>query len=159
MPNDNRLSFEIINGKFPLIDLTIKSLNGDTIISLEKNYISSEISTDIKPKRRPGKFQLVLTNQALSLIPSWIKRQHMLHDTDFFATQEHTLFDIEVVEPGLVKINGIWMYKDTALVISPNGMSVIRRGNEAPITFKGEGSKSILRYRGPISLPLFGLFP
>ncbi len=111
LPNNNKLSLEIVNGDIALIDLVIRTLDGNTIISMSKNYIEYKLKEGIDIRRRPGKFQLVLTEQALNLIPPWVTQQHLRVDTDYFATHEHILIDIEVLEPGLVRIYGIWMDK------------------------------------------------
>lgn len=156
LPNNNKLSLEIIDSDIAMIDLVIKALDGNTIIKMSKNYIEYKLKEGIDIRRRPGKFQLVLTDQALNLVPSWITQQHLRIDTDYFATHEHILIDIEVLEPGLVRMYGIWMDKEIAVVSSPVGLSFIRRNGTLPLTFVGEGTKSIIKC---ISVRLFDLLP
>lgn len=154
---NQRLEFEVIDNDIIMINFVIKSLEGKILLKMIKNYIKyNQIGDDIEIRKRTGKFQLILKNEARKLIPDWITHQHLSHGSDYFATLEYTLIDIEVIEPGLVRIFGVWMDKEKAVVISPLGMSVLRRNGEmGMITLTGEGKTSVLRYIGPINEHLF----
>jgi hypothetical protein len=154
-----RLEFEVIDSDIVLIDFTMKSLEGETLLKMTKNHIKyNKLNDDIEVRARAGKFQLILKNEARKLIPTWITRPHLLHGSDYFATQEYNLIDIEVLEPGLVRIYGVWMDKVKAVVISPIGISILGRDNEeVSLTLAGEGKESVLRYVGPINGRLFNI--
>jgi hypothetical protein len=120
------------------------------------NALYNQLSDGIEIRTRPGKFQLILKNEARKLIPTWITRSHILSGSDYFATQEYTFIDIEVIEPGLVRIFGVWVDKEKAIVISPLGISLLRQDNKgAPLTLVGAGKESVLYYAGPINKHLF----
>jgi hypothetical protein len=155
---NQRLEFEVIDNDIILVDFVIKSLKGETLLKMTKNYIKyNQFDDNIEIRRRAGKFQIILKNEARKLIPIWVTRPHLLHGSDYFATQEYTLIDIEVIEPGLVRIFGVWMDKNKAVVISSMGISILRRNEEGVLTLAGAGKESVLRYIGPINEHLFNI--
>ncbi len=51
LPNNNKLSLEIIDSDIAMIDLVIKALDGNTIIKMSKNYIEYKLKEGIDIRR------------------------------------------------------------------------------------------------------------
>jgi len=63
---------------------------------------------------------------------------------------------VSVLEPSLVKVEGVWMNGDTGIIITEGGASFLKKGDPQPLTIAGAGKDTILDWRGPITSALFG---
>lgn len=62
---------------------------------------------------------------------------------------------LEVLEPGLVRVEGIWATHEHAVVITHSSLSFMWPGLLRPVSIMGDGSDSILNWQGPITESMF----
>lgn len=156
-PRGRLLNMHFINGKL-ILDVSINNLENKLVFEIEKNYITYVLQENIEIRERTGKFQVILTGNSKNLIPQWIKNQHMKQDSSFFSSNEYKLFDIEVLEPGLIQIQGIWILSpNLALIITDKAISFLRLGMREPISLIGEGKKTILKWTGVPNSSFFNI--
>jgi hypothetical protein len=80
-------------------------------------------------------------------------------DSTFAADDRIVALDIEVMKPGLVRVQGCWPDGDVGVVITENAFSFCTRGKREPVSMVGDGEGSVLMYAGPITTALFGFGP
>jgi hypothetical protein len=149
LPNKNRLVLKVIDEDILSLDASICLSNEENIFKMTNNVIKYKKNDGIEVRRRTGKFQLILSGEALKMIPNWIINQHLLSGSDYFATSEYKLIDIEVIEPGLVKIQGIWMDQETAIVVSPTNLSFINKNAFGTMHLVGKGLQTVILSSAP----------
>ena len=87
----------------------------------------------------------------------WALEQLRHHEPDFAADGRLAVVDIEVLEPGLVRIQGIWNGRDHVVVITGASLSFLHRHRPGPISIYGAGAESVLFWTGPITTSMFGV--
>jgi hypothetical protein len=80
-----------------------------------------------------------------------------VQEPDFPRGGNLTLLDLEVIEPNLVKVQGIWICRARAVIITDSRISFLDPERREPISIIGERASSILKWSGPISAALFSL--
>ena len=151
----NSLSFRIVDGEILLVDLHIRSLDGQEVVRVSNNhwYIPHP-STRVD--QVPGHVLVSALNIA-SFIPTWMVGVMREYEPEFGADGTVRVLEIEVVKPGVVRVQGIWVEGDVAIVITARSLNLIRPGLERPISLVGAGESSVLLWRGPINKAMFGV--
>jgi hypothetical protein len=92
-----------------------------------------------------------------NFMPTWALKQMRQHEPEFAPDNVLTLLDLEVLEPGLVRVQGVWS-KDyrTLVVITPTTLSFVKADLVRPLSLMGDGAASVLYYVGPLTTALFG---
>ena len=152
-PN-NRLSFSIIDGDIMLIDLELESHQGHAVVRLTKGHIRVR-DPNVTVQQRPGHIRITapLTE---AYLPTWALDRLRVQEPTYAADNRITLLEIEVMEPGLVKVQGVWAHGDRVVVITDQRLAFIWPQLQQPLSMIGEGAASVLMYVGPISAALFG---
>jgi hypothetical protein len=125
LSQSNRMSFRVVEGDIFFLNLTVADTAGHEIVRVTDNHLSRAVMEPIRLDRRTGKYQITApaTNE---YIPSWVvaqfekgNRPQELHRDGRF-----TLLDLEVVDRGVVKIQGVWVEGDRAIVIQRQSISI-----------------------------------
>ena len=77
-------------------------------------------------------------------------------EAGFAADGRVTILELEVLRPGLVRVQGIWTAPGRAVVITRRRLYLVTPEPQ-PIIFEGRGAGSVLKWEGPISMAMFGL--
>lgn len=151
----NRLSFRVADGEIVLIDLAVRRLDGREAIRVTDNYVQSEPRDGTAFAQVPGRVQLAASDVS-DFLPEWMLRVMRAHDPPFGAGGVTPVAELEVVKPGVVRVQGIWVDGDVAVIITPDSLNFVRPGLLRPISLVGEGEASVLRWAGPIGGAMFG---
>jgi hypothetical protein len=151
----NRLSFRIVDGEILLVDLEVRSLDGREAVRVKDNYVRSEPREGITFAQVPGRVQLAASNVG-DFLPEWMVQVMRAHDATFGTTEVTSVAHLEVVRPGVVRVQGIWVDQDVAVIITRHSLNFLRPGLVRPISLIGEGEDSVLHWAGPIGAAMFG---
>lgn len=154
LSTNNRLSFRLINEDIFLINLEITSLDGKTVISVVENHVKYELEGKVNYDRRAGKLRLTALFSD-DLLPDWALSQIQQEYPDFASDGILLLLDVEVIAPGLVRIQGIWPSCESAVLITEHTLSLLRPGLERPISLLGDGENSLIVWEGSIVESMF----
>jgi len=149
----SRLKLRVADGEFTRIDLTVSTPDGVPLLQVVENDVRV-LDGRARYARRTGRLSLTAPN-ATDLVPSWALTQIRTADASF-GDPDLTLLDLEVLEPGLVRVQGIWAEADRAVIVTSEAMSFLTRGAPGPKSITGEGKDSVITYVGPVSIG--GLF-
>jgi hypothetical protein len=151
----NRLKFTIDgSGDILLLDLSVTSAGGAELVRVEKGYVRV-VSEDVDFQHRPGHVRLMapLIDEYL---PTWALERLRVQEPSYGTNGTCVVLDLEVLAPGLVRVQGTWVQEQRAVVITPTRLAFIWPELQQPIAICGEGVESTLMYTGPIDAALFG---
>lgn len=90
-------------------------------------------------------------------IPDWVIQMMRVQEPTFAADGRVTVFDIEVLKPGLIRVEGFWPSDKSAVVITQNAFSFCHQSYLQPLSLVGDGEDSCLMFTGPINKAMFKL--
>jgi len=148
-----RLSFVVHGSEIMLLNLKISSPNGGLLLDVVEGYVRQQ-DPSIEYRIRPGAVE-VPAGLDSPLVPGWV-RASLLREDDRYGEQPLPLLALEVIDRGLVRVQGLWLDKFRGVVITRDRLSFVARGRPRPITIVGAGENTILNYAGPVDSALFG---
>jgi hypothetical protein len=149
-------AFCVENDDILLVNLSLSALDGREIVSVINGHIIGTVAEPVQYDRTPGHVR-VTAPVSREFIPEWVASLMREHEPDFGASGKVALLDLEVVERGLVRVEGVWVQgDDRAVVITPAALSFVWPILQRPLSFIGEGRATVIHYSGPITSALFG---
>ncbi|WP_084068578.1 HNH endonuclease signature motif containing protein [Paraburkholderia heleia] len=140
-----------------LIDLKLSSVRGDEIVRIAKSgHFKATAHADVTFASRPGALRLTAPCSP-EFIPDWLIWAINAEDREFIHNPV-TLLSVEVVEPGLIRLEGVWAVGGNAVVVSRDKLQFFTRGAPRPLTLIGDGKESVFKAKGEVAineLPLF----
>jgi hypothetical protein len=152
MPEGQRLSFAVRDGEIMLLNLKISDLDGNLLLDVVDGYVRQR-EASIELRTRPGAIE-VPAGLNSPLIPNWI-RERLLRGDEDYENLPLPLLSIEVIDRGVVRVQGFWMDTDKAIVITPERLSFISLGRQDPLALAAVGDEALLIWNGPIGASLF----
>lgn len=137
-----------------LLDLEIQANDGHDVIRLSKGHIRI-VDGSVNVQQRAGHLK-ISSRLDERYLPGWVLDRVRRQEPDFGEDGRITLLEIEVLEPGLVRVEGIWVHGSRAVVITKQRLAFVWPDLHEPVSMVGEGRGSVLMYMGPISGALFG---
>lgn len=123
LSKNNKLSFKIEWDDLYQLNAEIKTRQG--IFKVVNNSLKTEIKKPFNYKFRKGKYQVTVPINT-GLLPDWAIQQIREKDQSFAIDNQLILLDIEVVEPGTVKVQGIWEEESYILVVTCKLAAIVR---------------------------------
>ena len=155
----NQLSFRLVNNEILMLNLCITTVSGTEIIRITDGYVSSSAGAPIRFIKRPGHIKVSAPIMS-DILPTWaldaMRAAELYGEPSFASNGELPVLDLEVLEPGLARVQGIWAEKERAVLVTRERLAVIKRGDEAPcVSVTGAGTDTIFKHNGTIFLSLF----
>lgn len=149
------LSFRTSQADLVLLQLRLLDLQGIEVLRIADNYVVHKPRPEIEYKSVPGWVEV--TAPAFPFVPDWAVAQMRSHEPQFASDGRIIVASVRVLEPGLVRVQGVWMDDDKGVIVTNESLSFLRKGSQAPISLRGAaGGSSVLSYDGPITASLFG---
>jgi hypothetical protein len=148
------LSFRTSGADLVLLRLRLVDLAGDEVLLVEDNYVAHEPRPEIDYAAVPGRIQVTSPVNS-TFVPEWALSQIRIREPAFGQDGRIVLAGLHVLEPGLVRVQGVWMDGDSGVIITEHGASFLERGAQRPLTIAGAGQSSLLDWRGPITVAIF----
>jgi hypothetical protein len=153
----DRLGFRVEDGAVQLVALIVTSLEGEELVRVIDNRVASDPVSGVRFESHPGRVLLTAPMND-RFLPWWAIQQLHNAEPGFPGIDGRLrLVDVEVLEPGLVRVQGVWAEKRKAIVITEERLHFCRQGLDLPVSLAGEGSASVLHYTGPISSAMFNV--
>jgi hypothetical protein len=136
----NYLAFKVLDSDIILVSAKIKNKKGKEILRVVENHVRVSKDNEVKFHSRPGRVQIHIPNSP-DYVPTWLLQQ-VRERTPSFGAEGHILaLDMEVLKPGLVRVEGCWIDADQAIIITPEFVSLYRQSWGAPISFGAYGDE------------------
>jgi hypothetical protein len=155
---EHRLAFAVRDNDILLLNLKLAKRDGSPILDVVDGYVRLR-DPSLEMKTRPGKIYIKGGIDS-EFLPGWARAQLMRED-QFNRTIKLPLLDVEVIAPGQVKVQGIWMNGDDGgVIIRRDKLSFVRPGYRIPISIAcTSGGIAEMRYVGPIGTRVFEMAP
>lgn len=150
-----QLGFRVADSDIMLLNLRVSTYSGDEVLRVVASHVSRIEDGGIQYDRRPGKIR-VTAAVSDRFLPEWALQRMRAQEPAYAASGELVLLDLEVLEPGLVKVQGVWASDDRVVIVSEERLAFIWPALREPMSMVGAGKDSVLHYNGPITSELFG---
>lgn len=139
LSNRNHLSFRVLAGDILQVSAQIEDEKGKLVLQIDQNIVRVFNDTKINFLSRPGQVQIYMPAFP-PYVPTWLL-DLVQNDTPLFGRDGRVLaLDMEVLKPGLIRIEGCWADADKGIIITPELISFYRQGNEKPMSFGAYGA-------------------
>lgn len=149
-----RLAFAVRDDEIMLLNVKVSDSAGNLLLDVVDGYVRKQ-DESVELRARPGAIEVPAGFDSV-LIPQWA-RSALLREDDNYSKKDLPLLALEVIDRGLVRVQGFWFTKYHGVVISREGLSFVRRGLPRPITLKGAGEDTVINWVGPVDVSLFAV--
>jgi hypothetical protein len=158
LSNSNHLKLRVLDGDLLQVSIRLNDAKGKEILRVVENHVRVNRNKTTKFEYRAGRVRVTVPASD-EFAPAWLIDQFRYQDPTFASNNRILALEIEVIKPGLVRVQGCWPDGDVGVVITEQALSFCTRGLREPVSMVGEGEGSILMYAGPITSALFGFGP
>ena len=153
----NRLAFRIEDSDILLLNLALCSLSGKEILRVIDNHIEVAAQDAVVYERVPGHVRVTVPASE-EYIQWWAVSKMRRHKPDFGSNGKVMALDLEVMRPGLVRVEGVWVAPGRAIIVTKEEFAFIRPNMRQPLALVGAGEDSVLLFVSEkIDARLFGL--
>jgi len=150
LSNSNKFTFKVSgDGDIFLANCTIKDLSGAYLVRAFDNHFKIKRDKIITVDQRTGKIRVTVLD-ANRYLPAWTLKIMWRALPDFVHNNRTTVFDLEVIRPGVVRLQGVFVADDAVLAITDEKIYVLRPELNGPVAFVGQGEGTEIRLSGPI---------
>jgi hypothetical protein len=153
--DNNKLGFRVVDGDVMLVNLRIADVNGRAVLRIVDGHVRMGPDSGFRYDRVPGRVAVFADDWRLAC-PGWVADIMRVQEPRFARDPDDPIFEIEVVEPGLLRVRGLWVKGETAVVVTRERLAFVSSGRTGPISLIGEGKDSVLKFTGPLTTSLFG---
>jgi hypothetical protein len=152
----NKLSFRLVDNDLFLVNLKITTVSGREVICVVENHVRCTAEELVSFNQRPGKIRIT-ASATPDFLQTWAIDSLRVQEPSYAIDGQLILLDLEVLEPGLVRVQGIWTEDKRVIVITLDRIAFIRPDKQQPLSIGGEGANTVLNYSGSITSALFDL--
>lgn len=158
LSNSNNLKFRVLDNDLLQVSVRLQDQQGKELLRVVENHVKVVRSKGITFDHRAGRARVTVPATD-DFAPSWLIDQVRFQDSTFAAEGRIVALDIEVLKPGLIRVQGCWPDGDVGIVITDKALSFCTRGRREPVSMVGAGEETMLVYTGPITSALFDFGP
>lgn len=155
LSNTNHLKFRVLDRDLLLVSSRLLDQHGNELLRVVENHVRVAKDRRISFDHYAGRARIVVPATD-DFVPKWLLEQVRSQSPDFGANGQIIAADIQVVKPGLIRVQGCWPDGDVGVVITDKALSFCVRGQQQPTSMIGAGEDSVLLYAGPVTKSLFG---
>lgn len=158
LSNSNHLKLRVLDGDLLQVSVRLRDEKGNELLRVVENHVRVVPNENVKFEYRPGRVRITVPATD-NFAPRWLIEQARYRNPAFAEDDRIVALDIEVLKPGLVRIQGCWPDGNVGIIITDQALSFCTRGLREPVSFVGEGEKTVLIYTGPITSAMFAFEP
>jgi hypothetical protein len=154
LSNANHVELRVLDDDILQVSARLEDTRGNEVLRVVENHVRTPPGRDIEFIFQAGHVRITVPATDV-YVPAWLTGA-MREQTFFIKDGRVVALDLKVLEPGVVKIEGVWSAPEGAVVISTEGISFCRPEWEGPKTLVGapEGG-TVFQFNGPITSKLF----
>lgn len=153
LSNKNTLAFRVEGLEIMLLQSTLRDLAGIEVLEVRDNRVAVKRDDDVTFERRTGRVRITVPASDRYIYPEMIS-QMRAHDLSYAADGRIIAVDLQVVQPGVVRVLGAWPAPEGGVIITEKSLSCLLPGNLGPISFIGEEGARLI-FDGDINGKLF----
>ena len=155
LSNSNRLKFQVLDGDLLQVSSRLQDASGKEALRVVQNHVRVVRDKNIDFEFRSGRARVTVP-ASHKYIQKWVVDQMRVDYPSYAANGRLVALDLEVLKPGVLRVQGFWPSENSAVVITPEALSFCRLGAPRPLSMVGEGESSVLMFAGPVTSALFG---
>lgn len=125
---EHELSFRVREQVIMHLNATVTNVRGQPLLKVIDNHVFDQSGGLVKVTQRPGKVRMTAPIDT-KLIPLWALKQIRGQEPFFPNDGALTLLDLEVLEPNLVRVQGIWIRRQEGVVITNHRIAFLDAGS------------------------------
>lgn len=149
-----RLAFAVSDMDIMGLEASVTDVHGQRLARVSGGHYRAEGQSLGAVRQRPGYFHMTHP-WGPSIVPEWALAQMREADADYAPEGLVTLLAMEVLEPNLVRVEGVWLDEDGGMVIDRQGIHFLDRGRPGAVSIVGAGTDTTLLVAGPVDVALF----
>ena len=152
LSNENRLKIRVLDGSFLQVTSCFQKLDGTQILRVVENHVRVKSDPDVSFDYRQGRASVTVP-ASQTYIPTraleWMRR----NKTEYASNDRITLFDLQVISPGVIKVEGLWHSVSGDVIITGDDLNFIGDNftvcfrNVAQLHFPGEITRQMFSFR------------
>jgi hypothetical protein len=160
LSENNRLAFALRDRDLLLLNLAVADRRSREIVKVVDGHVRLLDEDAATFDQRPGRARVTVPLHGRYLARRSVEMMRV-HEPAFAQDGRLTMLDLEVVEPGLVRVQGVWTRGLDAVVITRERLAFVSMtpGWTHPISLEGAGAETVLYYTGPITRAAFNMGP
>ena len=137
---NNSLKFRILDEDIMMLNLKIADTNGKEVLRVVDNHVRSKPSNDIEFTQVPGHIRVNVPTTE-QFIPLDVFEKMQIQEKDYGASGSVIALDLEVLKPGLVSVQGLWVENYKAVIITKERLSFIKPDLQQPVSMVCSGQQ------------------
>lgn len=155
LSNSNHLKIRVLDNDLLQVSARLLDQVGNELLRVVENHVRVTKDPRISFDYRAGRVRVTVPATD-AFAPTWLVEQVRFRDAGYAADGRITALDIEVLRPGLVRVQGCWPDGNVGVVITDKTLSFCSRGQRQPTSLVGAGEDTVLMFVGPVTKALFG---
>jgi hypothetical protein len=151
----HRLSFVTRESDVMLLNASVTTRGGSKVVDVVDGYIK-HLDPDVQLQLRAGRVRVPGSINDDRFVPSSARRALLAEDA-LAGIAGLPILDLEVVRPGVVRVQGVWIDGDRGVVITRDRLSFLSLDRERPVSLAGAGEASVLHFSGLLGAAAFGV--
>jgi hypothetical protein len=156
LSNRNQLQLRLLDQDILQVRSRLWNRKGIEVLRVAENHVRVARDEDIRFDFQAGHAR-VMVPATEKYVPPWLLAQMLREDPNFQTNGQILALDLEVIEPGLVQVQGCWQSDKSAVVITRQALHICHQGAARAVPIEGQGDATRFIYAGPISLAMFNL--
>jgi hypothetical protein len=154
--SEQELFFRVRDLVIMHLSATVVDVRGNLLLKVVDNHVFDHSGGLLNIVQRPGKIRVTAPVDT-KLLPLWALEQVRVQEPFFPSGGVLTLLDLEVLEPNLVRVQGLWMHRREGILITDSYLAFLNMHSERPGIIMGAGVDTVLNCTGPITETLFSM--
>ncbi len=155
LSDQNKLKFRILDNDIMMLNSNVSDLMGTEVLRVVDNHIRVKNDDEVIYEQVPGHVRISAPTSK-KYIPDWVITKIRIQENNYGMSGNVIILDLKVLKPGVVRVQGLWIEDDIAVIITKERLSFLTAHMHQPLSLVGEGEGSVLKYCGPINTALFG---
>jgi hypothetical protein len=158
--NSNRLKIRVLDGDMLQVNSRLQNRQGKEVLRVVENHVRVARDKEVEFEFRAGRARITVPATE-KYIPKWIIAQMQVEVPSFAADGRLIALDLEVLKPGVLRVQGFWPSERGAIIVTPHVLAFCQPGVLRPQCIAGEVSSEgigpVLMFEGSITTAMFGL--
>ena len=135
----NKLGFSVVDDAILSLNLSVADTKGREVVRVVEGHLAVAPVEPVRYESRVGKYS-ISAPATEDYIPEWARVGQALNAPEALVENGRlTLLELEVIDPGLVQVRGVWLEEDRALVVLRDSLSLCPSRDRGFFHVKGYG--------------------
>ncbi len=139
--SENKLGFRVSGGEILMMNLTITNSVGHELLRIVDSHIKHNAIEPVRYEERKGRAR-VTAPATTEYLPDWLTAKYNENPpASLVEDGRFTVLDIEVLDRGLVQVQGVWFEDQRAVVVTRDCLSVCLARTNGFVHIRGYGER------------------